>query len=378
MTIELLHGSAAAEAGSDSEFQGTVSPRRYKIGEALRGRATSQLAEAFSGQWGSAVKLAEAFSTSDFKLAAFAEIDKEMLAQYDTLPSAWRAYTTVTSVSDFRPKRLLDRWRNTIGFDLVPELTEYPADDDRGAADYAISVAKYGRRFSLSWEAWLNNEAIQELEDLPGVLARQANETESINAVANLIKANRDGINTDFFKAANGNAPTNLPLTLDNLDLVLGAMAAKKSAISGRVVASPPVVVVIPQALSRVAERIKATRLIRRVEGANTVEYDNYLSAVEFAVDPMLDYWNTNAKAGTSWFVLPKPGAGRPATWAAFLRGHETPDLRVKADTGARIGGGAISPLEGSFEIDDIQYRGRHIVGHQVGDPTFTYASSGS
>jgi hypothetical protein len=64
--------------------------------------------------------------------------------------------------------------------------------------------------------------------------------------------------------------------------------------------------------------------------------------------------------------------------WAAFLAGHEQPDLRVKADTGFRVGGGAISALEGSFEIDDIQYRGRHIVGNQQADPLFTYCSLGS
>ena len=76
--------------------------------------------------------------------------------------------------------------------------------------------------------------------------------------------------------------------------------------------------------------------------------------------------------------AVPKPGSSRPALWVAKLAGHEQPDLRVKADTGQRVGGGQISALEGSFEIDDIQYRGRHIVGHQTGDPTFTYVSNGS
>jgi hypothetical protein len=99
----------------------------------------------------------------------------------------WDQYTDTTTVRDFRPKRLQSRWRNTVGFARVPELTEYPADDRRGATEYAIAVAKYGRRFAISWEAWLNNEAIGELEDLPGELARQARETEMINAVSNLL-----------------------------------------------------------------------------------------------------------------------------------------------------------------------------------------------
>lgn len=379
MTIEVLHGDAAVEAGTDAEFAGTVSPRNYRIGESLMDKAHTLLSNAFQGKWGADKVLAEAFSTSDFTLAAFATIDTEMLASYDELPSVWRGYTTVTTVNDFRPKRLLDRWRNTIGFEPVPELTEYPAEDSRGNATYSISVAKMGRRFALSWESWINNEAIQELEDLPTVLARQARESESINAVSNLIASDRNGVNTGFFKAGNGNAPTALPLTLDNLDNVLGAMASKKSAVSGRVIASPDLVVVVPKALERTIQRILAIRTIRKTDAnGEQLEFDNYVN-VDYVVEPMLDYWNTGSKAATTWFVLPKPANPvRPALWAAFLRGHETPDLRVKSSTGQRVGGGDISPLEGSFEVDDIQYRGRHVLGHQVGDPTFTYVSNGS
>lgn len=380
-TIEVLHGNAAVEAASDADFPGATNPRLYRVSESLMDKAMTLMEAAFQGKWGADKRLAEAFSTSDFTLAAFAAIDTEMQRQYDELPSVWRGYTTVTTVNDFRPKRLLDKWRNMVGYELVPELTEYPAEDSRGKAVNEIAVAKFGRRFAISWEAWINNEAIQELEDLPGVLARQARETEAINAVSNLIAENRNGVNTNFFKAGNGNAPTALPLTLENLDAALNAMAAKKSVISGRVIATPDLQVVVPKSLERTIQRILAIRTIKKAEtsGSSTteLEYDNYVN-VDYVVDPMLDYWNTGNKASTTWFIVPKPAATRPALWAAFLRGHETPDLRVKSSGSQRVGGGEVSPLEGSFEIDDIQYRGRHIVGHQTGDPTFTYASNGS
>lgn len=375
--IEVLHGSAAVNAASDADFPGATNPRLYSVSESLMDKAITLMSDALAGKWGADKRLAEAFSTSDFTLAAFAAIDTEMLKQYDELPSVWEQYTDRTLVNDFRPKRLLDKWRNTIGFDPVPELTEYPAEDDRGHALNEIAVAKFGRRFAISWESWINNEAIQEFEDLPGVLARQARETEAINAVSNLVKADRNGVNTAFFKAGNGNAPTALPLTLDNLDAVLNAMAAKKSAISGKVVASPPLQLVVPKALERTAQRILAIRTIKKTTGDTELEYDNYVN-VDYVADPMLDYWNTGAKALTTWFVVPKPRTARPALWAAFLRGHEQPDLRVKSSGSQRVGGGDVNPLEGSFEVDDIQYRGRHIVGHQNGDPTFTYASNGS
>ncbi|MDN4173924.1 hypothetical protein QWY28_13265 [Nocardioides sp. SOB77] len=383
MTIELLTGSAAESAASDADFSGTVNPRALRIGESLSTRAVNMLGEAFQNQWGADVRLAEAFSTSDFKLAATAELDKEMLAQYDELPSTWDQYTDTTTVRDFRPKRLQSRWRSTIGMARVPELTEYPADDRRGASEYAIQVAKYGRRFAISWEAWLNNEAIGELEDLPGELARQARETEMIAAVSNLLLVDpatntASDVNTAFFKTANGNAPTALPLTRANLKTVLDGMAVKKDPNSKRVIARPDVVVVIPKALeSQMLSIIRPIEVRTTVDGVEVIE-GNELSGVSYVVEPMLDFVNTNSKAATTWFVVPKPRSTRPALWVAKLAGHEQPDLRVKADTGQRVGGGEISALEGSFEIDDIQYRGRHIVGNQQGDALFTYVSRGA
>lgn len=385
MTIEILSGQAAEQAASDSDFSGTVNPRMFRVGEATAKKADALFREAFQNKWGADVRLAEAFSTSDFKLAAAAELDKEMLRQYDELPSTWDQYTDTTTVRDFRPKRLQSRWRTTTGFARVPELTEYPGQDTRGASEYAIQVAKYGRRFAISWEAWLNNEAIGELEDLPAELARQARETEMIAAVSNLLNVDpttnlANGVNTAFFKSANGNAPASLPLTRANLKTVLDGMATKKDPNSGRVIARPDVVVVIPKALESQMLSIKAPTTVRITDTATNTEVEqaNEFANLDYVVEPMLDFVNTHAKAATTWFVLPKPKSARPAMWLAKLAGHEQPDMRVKADTGQRVGGGDISALEGSFEIDDIQYRGRHIVGNQQGDPLFTYVSLGS
>lgn len=383
MTIELLTGDAAAAAASDSDFSGTLNPRAFTIGEASTARARRALAEAFANKWGADVRLAEAFSTSDFKLAAAAELDKEMLAQYDELPTVWDQYTDSTTVRDFRPKRLVSRWRNTVGMARVPELTEYPADDRRGATEYAIAVAKYGRRFALSWEAWMNNEAITELEDLPAELARQARETEMIAAASNLLLVDpvtnvATDVNTNFFKAGNGNAPTALPLTRANLKTVWDGMATKKDPNSKKTIARPEMVLVVPKALESTVLSIVRPTVIRTTVGGVETEESNEFSSLSYVVDPMLDYLNTHAAAATTWFLVPKPRSTRPALWIAKLAGHEQPDLRVKADTGSKIGGGDISALEGSFEIDDIQYRGRHIVGNQQGDPLFTYASRGA
>lgn len=385
MTLELINGPASEAANDDAGtfFAGTVAPRRYKVSESLQDRAQDFLEAAFAGRK-SRQQVNEAFTTSSFTLAMFAAIDTRLMNTYEVLPAEWRRYTSVTTVNDFRPTRLLDRWVNVFGLKPVPELTEYPAGGGIGHATYWINVAKYGLRDEFSWEASINNTVIDEIEQAPTKYARAASETETINALSNLLAVDpatnlANGLNTGFFKAANGNAPSALPLTAENLDATLDALVLRKpSGKDNRLVVPPSFIVVIPKALEPQMKRILALREIRKTTGDTENVFDNYLKTVDYVVEPMLDVINTAATAASTWFVLPTPDSRRPASFAAFLRGYEAPDLRYRADAGRSIGGGDITPLEGSFDNDGIQTRVRHVLGHQVGDPTFTFASTGA
>lgn len=388
MSIDILSGEAAIGAASESEFAGMVAPRRFRIDPKLAEKADTLLEAAMTGQWGAEVRLAEAFSTSDFKLAAFASIDTETLRRYRAQEPVWQQYCDQTLVNDFRPKRLRSSNEDFDAYDRVPEATEYPIGDKTNDAIYGIQVFKHGRRKAITWEAWKNNEAVDELGNLPDKLSRAAINTESLNAVGNLLAIDpltkrASDVNKSFFKNANGNAPTNAPFTRANVEAAITGMATRKDPVSGRTITRPDVVVVIPKALESAAIGIFSPQTVRvettDAQGVKTTtEQTNPLAGTTWVVEPMLDWVNTHAKAATTWFVVPKPGGPRPALWTAKLRGYEAPDLRVKADAGQRIGGGAISPLEGSFEIDDIQFRGRHIVGRQTADPLFTYVSYGA
>ena len=345
-----------------------VNPTRVKEAAELMNRA-------LSGNRRAALDVQEAFSTSDFTLAAFASIEQEMIAQYEERPAEWQQYTRVTTVRDFKAKTLRSVWKEKFGLDKVPELSEFKNVSSSKSSTATISVAKFGNRHSISFEAWVNDEAIDEIGDIPAWFSTAAAETEAVVAVSNLVNA--AGINTDFFKTANGNAPTALPLTLENLDAAIEAVRSRK--VGGRVVKAPALKLVVGPSLQTKAERILAIQEIRTTVGATETVMSNYLAgSVTLVVDPALEVVNQGAKAGTTWFLLPDPAGNRPAVYAARLRGHETPEIRVKADTGTRVGGGAISPQDGSFEIDDIQYRVRHIFGGAAVDGTFTYASAGS
>ena len=105
----------------------------------------------------------------------------------------------------------------------------------------------------------------------------------------------------------------------------------------------------------------------------------NGLSATpKIVVNDWLTRIDTSANKATTWYLLPDPQGPRPAVYETFLQGYETPDLRVKADAGMRLGGGNIDPSEGSFERDDVQYRIRHVVGGNKGFADAVYVSNGS
>lgn len=372
--VEVATGDAAVESSTADGFAGFgSSPRGRVTPEAIR-EASALLGRALKGNRRAALEVQEAFSTSDFTLAAFASIDQEMLAQYEEKPSQYRGYTATTTVRDFKPKYLRSVARTTFGLDKVKEFGEYKNVDGITSSAPTIQVAKYGNRFSVSWEAWINDEAIDEIGDIPAWFSNAAAETEAIVAASNLVTA--AGVNTAFFKSANGNAPTALPLTLDNLDTAIEAVRARK--VNGRVVATPALKLVVGPSLQTTAERILAVREIRTTSGDTETISANYLAgSVTLVVDPALEVVNQAAAAGTTWFLLPDPASPRPAVYLAKLRGHEMPEIRVKADGGNRVSGAPIAPEDGSFEIDDIQYRVRHVVGGSAVDGQFTYASTG-
>lgn len=375
--VEVVTGDATESAASDGFNGFGVRPRG--VSEAQVREASTLLDKALKGSRRAVLDVQEAFSTSDFTLAAFAAIDQEMIAQYEERPSEWQQYTKVTTVRDFKPKHLRSVGRTKFGLDSVPELTEYPGVEGVTSDDKTIRVGKFGNRYAISWEAWVNDEAIDEIGDIPAWMSQAAAETEAVVAVSNLVSAT--GINADFFKAANGNAPTALPLTYANLETAVKATRSKKATVNGKsvVVKAPSLRLVVGPSLQSQAEGILAIREIRRtVDGIEQVETNGLSSSVVLVVDPALEVVNTGAKAGSTWFLLPDPNGPRAAVYAAKLRGHETPEIRVKADTGQRVGGGAIAAQDGSFDIDDIQYRVRHVFGGAAIDPTFTYASTGA
>lgn len=320
----------------------------------------------------------ETLTTSDFPHLLGAAYGAELLTEYAAMPSVWSQYAARVTVADFKPKRLVEILGGRAGLSLVPEATEYPARKLTEGL-YEFSVDKYGARIPLTWEMLVNDE-LDAFRNLPARLGAAAVETEDVTVARTLFNSNGTGLNTSFFKSANGNAPGNVPLTSENLEAALSAIGTRKDS-EGRPIIVSAAVLMVPPSLEMKARRILEASEVRRTAADGTVTIEsNYLRGiVRLVVNP----WLTLAAPGfsklpTTWFLLPAPDGPRPAIVSAFLRGNEQPDLRVKADTGTAVGGGALSPEDGSFDDDTIQYRVRHVHGAAPVIPVATYASTGS
>lgn len=349
------------------------SPAKRRHYSPARAKAIVEAAELWKRAWDgsdrAALLVKEALSTSDlFRSVTGDVLDRELLAKYQDTPAQWTQWATRANVRDFKPKKLVDILGGRTALDEVPELTEYP-EAVHDTDEYEISVKKFGRRFGFSWEASINDD-IDELKQIPSNFAISATITE--DKVANALLVTAAGApNPAFFNGGNGNAPETKVLDHDNLAAAISKVSTKEDA-EGELLVPGPLILQVGPAQEMNARRLLNSTEIRTTNGSKTVVEPNWLKGVVTLV--------VNARLkGMAWFVLPAPNTTpRPAFAVAFLRGHETPDIRVKNDQGTRAGGGSISPEEGSFNEDGVFYRVRHVAGGAHVVPTHTYAATGA
>jgi hypothetical protein len=186
-----------------------------------------------------------------------------------------------------------------------------------------------------------------------------------------MVDLDTGALNTGFFNVGNGNFGT-LVLNAQNLQTVLTNLRTKRDTVSGAIIPTGTLQLVVGPALQFTAEQILNSTQIQKADGSGGFTYaPNPLAGkVELVVN--------EKQIGTSWIVMPKPGTTiRAPFWFATLQGYETPDFRQKADGGRSISGGDVV-LTGSFDDDTIWFRGRAIMGAAFGDPTLTYGSDNS
>lgn len=371
---ELLHGDAAIAEGEPRRgtFRRLARPADYN---ARLIEATQIVEDAlYKGSYAALGRLQEAMTRSDFPLYLGDALDRELLPAYQAITPVWQEYVRRTTVRDFRPKSFKDLLGGSEILERVGEAAPYPLGKI-GEGQYSLTVGKFGRRLQMSFEALINDD-LGDFRTLPSRLAQAARNTEDYLATS--LYATATGPSSTFFSAGNGNAVKTTPLTLDNLTAALTEITSRKDS-DGNPIVFPGFTLVVPPSLDVVATNIVNALEIEVTQGNNKLKVKNWIgSRVKVVVNPWLPVIDTSGKSAATWYLFPTPVSARPALVLGFLRGHEAPDLRVKADQGNAVGGGAIGPEEGSFEDDTTQYRVRHISGGTTLDPIGSYASTGS
>lgn len=366
--VEVVTGQAAHDTvaeSSGSRLRGRFSNERLQEGAVLLDRV-------FKGSRRAMLELEEAMSTSDFAALFGAVMDTALLQAYEVAPQVWSQFAARKVLKNFKPQTLYDILGGRSILPEVKELNEYPARPI-SETPFSLSVGKRGARISLSWETFVNDE-LDAFKDLPNRLAQAARNTEDYLATQAIEVAGAP--NPAFFNVGNENVLTGNPaLTLESLTAAITALSDVRDSEDLPVLVSK-VVLVVPPALQIPAQQIlNATELrYEDTTTGRTMITKNFIASA--VTGPVVNRFLTNS---TAWYLLPDPTAGmRFSVGLGFLRGHEVPDLRMKSDGGSRVGGGDVAPTEGSFDIDDVQYRVRHVLGSATADPKGTMASDGT
>ena len=368
-----------AEQGTDFE-NGFRLAREHRISEARILQFHKDMESIRRGRLHPAVylnNLRETQGINSFPLLMADSIDRSVLMGYQEAPASWPSYCWRKVNRDFRAAKLFAIDGGEGVNEVVNELGPYPATQI-SESKYEVSVLKYGDTFAYSFEMFINDD-LGAFMDTPRRMGRKVRRTEE--DVATKLYAT-DAAKAAFFTAGNNNLISGNPiLGIEGLNVAINVMAQQLDAdgepieIEGAVVVYPPALRAAVLQIANLTE-VRASSLAG--DSDNLVVTTNYMRTTFTFVENKRLPLVAETNADTGWFVFANPSLGRPALVLAFLMGHESPDLFIKAPDSVRVGGGMATPMDGSFANDSIQYKVRNFVGGSRIDPKAACFSNGS
>lgn len=344
-------------------------------------KAKDLFEKAMGGDIVSDARLRELATTSTLSFNLAHLINIQFIPQLDALD---RSVVPIVgsgarTVPDFRPVTLQSIYGNLGGPGIgangeaatVPEGTPYPKVTISGVESFYTKLAKRGVSFDFTWEARVN-DTVGFFDGLPQELLGLTDDTEYAEVFDALATA-VDGLGSVTLPDGTV-VPANAPLSPNAIFAAIIELAERT--INGRTIGTlSGYNVLVPTGRKPYIEYAmkQYLNIISIQDGAISFgSPDNSaLNTVEII--------ETDRLTGTNWKLMPKPGATRrPVLELLRLRGYETPELRVSADAGIYLGGGAVPGLEGSFEADTISYRYRYVTGGVLWDDTWVVVSTGA
>jgi hypothetical protein len=312
--------------------------------------------------------LEEALVSTDaiFNLAHVTSLN--VLADFSEQPRNSDALgATTLVVQDFRPATLYSirpDWSSsgTLGdgdpafvAPRIPELANYPyAYLEQEVNQQAGGVVKRGFKTGFSFEAFINDSVgfIQALPNSMRDIALDTDDWEIWNALITGVGSSQQldgGAIPDSTATPAPNAP------FSRAALIRAMIELGERELNGRkIVVSGGFKLVIPA-----GQKLWVDYILNNVIGPNGFD-DGPFNFTINGYNPLSDITVIESEytAANSWYLIPNANAARrPLLQMLRLVGHEVPELRVQGNTGQYVGGGLVSPFEGSFDNDSADFR---------------------
>ena len=313
--------------------------------------------------------LMEGISTSDIPELLTPAVNVEFLARYADQPIVWDQIAEEYRASSLGTIEFGDFEIDPSSLPPVNDGDEYVGAGLPGVAEYGeypavgftveqlqAELRKNGVRLRVSWEALRKMGDFDMISRATTAFARYAAEQEDISLAKQFVST--AGVINNGFTNLSGNPA----LTLTSLSAAKAL--SRQATVNGRPINPRSFALVTSGALSEQASDILGVRTVTRSDGTDTYEIapnNGDVRAVNFWALEQVGGYTTPGATDDYWFLVPQ-GTARPAFLQVFLEGNRTPDITIKDSGHFYLGGGAVPSREGSFDTDDVETRGRHVV----------------
>lgn len=349
-------------------LDGLVKPQLGVTEEKLEA-ARQLVEETMAGNYASQGLLKEAMVSTDavFNVAHLASLN--VLADFPEEERKWASIATTRTVQDFRPVTLYSLrpdWSGggTLGSGdprfvapRIPEGANYPyAYLEQEVSQQVGGIVKRGFKTGFTFESFIN-DAVGFLQALPESMRQIALDTEEWEVFSALITGVGDTEQIQGGEIPDGSATVvpNAPFSRNALIRAIIELGERE--IAGRkIIVSGGFKLLIPAGQRLWVEFIlNNVAMVGFDEGSDptyrwTINGYDPLSGIEIIESEFIP--------DGAWYLIPNQNsARRPVLELLRLVGHEVPELRVQGNTGTYVGGGAVSPFEGSFDNDSADFR---------------------
>lgn len=319
-------------------------------------------------------------TTGDDFIFAFAQIAAfNIQNEWEAATRTWSDAIETETVSSFESPRTYSINPVTEGFarpatepnkpnhvvPLVGEGSPYPHFVFSGETAAAGSIHKAGGRYDLTFEKIVGDVAgIVPL--IPRLITESLLEREEYDAWQGLV---------NFIDVPANHLQAGTSLTGDQVvadaplsraALAVALRQAQNVEIDGHKVSVSGYNLIVPTGAGDDAKFLLNTLTLTGVNEQDGLTTNLYSVNGYNPLGKIVGVVETDYLSGTQWALIPAKGAirgNKKFYTLGQLAGHIGPEIRLQNVTGQYLGGGSVSPFEGSFETDSAAFRGRIIDG---------------